>query len=190
MSIEGVGGLYHAPPPTLRTLAAVCKRGHLVTVDAGRIPEPSDVAVHCQDCGARAVRACGACEAPLLGVAPFTLIHRRQPLYTVEAPAWTNESWLRPEFCWRCGSPWPWVDRAGRIHHLENLLDDEDMEPATELAIREQLAALADPDLDDREVERRWRKVVELAPEFWEKSGARAVATTLMTAAVKRALGL
>lgn len=101
-----------------------------------------------------------------------------------------TEGWRRPEFCRDCGSPYPWVDRAGRIQHLENLLDDEHLDDATELAVREQLEALTDPDLDDKTAERRWRRVGELAPGMWEKSGARAVATSLMTEALKRALDL
>jgi len=86
--------------------------------------------------------------------------------------------------------PYPWVDRAGRILDLENLLDREDLEPATELAVREQLEALMDPDIDEKTAEKRWRRVRELAPGLWENSGAQSVATSLMTEALKRALGL
>lgn len=96
--------------------------------------------------------------------------------------------WLRPEFCRECGSPFPWVDRAGRIRHLENLLDDEDLDEATELAVREQLEALANPDLSDEEQRKRWQKVKEAAPGLWGR-GANVI-EGLVAAAIRHQLGI
>jgi hypothetical protein len=178
--IEGTGGVGGSAPRGLVTLAAVCKRGHVINLDAGRVPDPGEPSGFCETCGARIVRACRSCEAPLLGVSP-------------SADAYGNldtEEWRRPDFCRDCGSPYPWVDRAGRIQHLENLLDNENLDEATDLAVREQLNALADPDVDDKSAQRRWNRVRDLAPGLWEQSGARAVLTSLMTEALKREFGL
>jgi hypothetical protein len=54
-----------------------------------------------------------------------------------------------PRFCDGCGAPFPWVDRQGRIYELQNLLEREQLDAATELFVREQLDALANPDLPE-----------------------------------------
>ena len=71
-----------------------------------------------------------------------------------------------------------------------NLLDEEELDPATELEVREQLEALTNPELDEAEQERRWKQVREKAPGLWEKSGARSILESVVSAALKAALGL
>jgi hypothetical protein len=95
-----------------------------------------------------------------------------------------------PDFCDNCGAPHPWLSRAGRIYLLQNLLDSERLDPATELEVREQLEALTNPELDEEEQRERWERVRKLAPAFWEKSGARTILETVVSAGIKAALGL
>jgi hypothetical protein len=71
-----------------------------------------------------------------------------------------------------------------------NLLDEQGLDPATELDVREQLERLASADLDDAEEKRRWQRVKQRAPEFWTQSGARAILETVVSAAIKSGLGL
>ena len=94
-----------------------------------------------------------------------------------------------PNFCDRCGSAFPWVDRQGRIFELQNKLDDEHLDQATELLVREQLEALLNADIDDEEAARRWKKIKELAPGLWEKSGVRNIIESLVTAYVRAQAG-
>lgn len=82
------------------------------------------------------------------------------------------------------------MSRAGRIYMLQNLLDDEKLDPATTLEIREQLAALSNSDLSSDEQRKHWSRVKQLAPGFWEKSGARAILETVVSAGIKAAVGL
>jgi hypothetical protein len=56
--------------------------------------------------------------------------------------------------------------------------------------VREQLEALVSPDLEDREVVRRWERVKKQAPEFWERSGVQRILESVVSAAVKSELGL
>jgi hypothetical protein len=63
-------------------------------------------------------------------------------------------------------------------------------DPADELAAREQLQALVSPDLDEDEERRRWERVRKAAPGLWEKSGARSILDSVISAAVKAQLGL
>jgi hypothetical protein len=70
------------------------------------------------------------------------------------------------------------------------MLDDEEMDPATALEVREQLQALSDPDLDEDEQAARWGKVRRLAPALWEKTGAQKILVTVVTAALKQRFDL
>jgi hypothetical protein len=81
------------------------------------------------------------------------------------------------------------VNRQGRIYELQNRLAEEDLDPASELIVREQLEALLDSDIEDEEAARRWSKVKELAPGLWEKSGARTIIDSLATAYIRKHVG-
>jgi hypothetical protein len=95
-----------------------------------------------------------------------------------------------PDFCDHCAAPFRGVSRQGRIYELMNLLDDEDLDAATELEVREQLEALTQPDLPDDEAARRWARVKAKAPALWEKSGAQRILETVVTAAIKAQLDI
>jgi hypothetical protein len=155
--------------------AAVCKRGHLITDDATR---HSEVGERCTKCGAPVLTACPTCG------------HRIRGDYYVEGVAAIGFAPADPpNFCDKCGSAFPWVDRQGRIYELQNRLDDEDLDTASELIAREQLEALLDVDMDDEEAVRRWKKVKELAPGLWDKSGARSIIESLATAYIRSHVG-
>jgi hypothetical protein len=152
--------------------AAVCRRGHVESevveyAGAGEIPN------RCARCGAEVLTACPSCETRIRGA--------QGGVYGAYSP---------PDFCDNCAAPFPWVSRQGRIYELMNLLDEEDLDPATELEVREQLEALTNPDIDEVEAERRWKRVREKAPAFWAKSGAQRILETVVTAAIKRQLDI
>jgi hypothetical protein len=46
-----------------------------------------------------------------------------------------TEEYAPPDFCIQCAKPFPWVSRQGRSYELMNLLDDEQLDPATELEV-------------------------------------------------------
>jgi hypothetical protein len=71
---------------------------------------------------------------------------------------------------------------------LENLLDDEDLDEATRLVVRDQLAALRDPDIGEAEQVERWERIKRLSPGLLESG--RKVVESVITAAVKAQLGL
>ena len=102
-------------------------------------------------------------------------------LWTVFAP---------PDFCDNCGEPHPWLSRQGRIYLLENMLDAAGLDPAAELEAREQLEALAQPDVNEEDQRRRWERFRNLAPAVWESSGAQVILESVVSAAIKSSLGL
>lgn len=158
------------------TIAAVCKRGHVIDLES----RPSTREPYCPECGERVVRECEACSSPIPGL----------PIDT--ADAWGRldwSEWQLPRFRPSCGAAYPWLDRQGRIYELQNLLRHERVDEATALAIHEELDALTPADLPEKEQVRRWKRVKELAPPgMWER-GANVI-QDLATEYVKRKIGL
>jgi hypothetical protein len=155
--------------------ASVCERGHVVTADTKRFPNPR----YCDECGATTFQACPLCGEGIQGPT-----YQRSHL----ADARVREGWTPPNFCSACGGPFPWVDRAGRIHELENRLSRESLPMAEQLAVREQLEVLRDPDLSEDEQRKRWERVLKLAPGLRENAGE--LIRTVATAAVLKGLGI
>lgn len=93
-----------------------------------------------------------------------------------------------PDFCMACGSPFPWLSRQGLLYLLENRILSGNLDPAEELVVREQLEALADPDLDDEEQERRWRVIADAVPEFWTGSGMKDIVVQVMSQSIRHVL--
>jgi len=52
------------------------------------------------------------------------------------------------------------------------------------------LEALLNADLDEEEAVRRWKKIKELAPGLWEKSGARSIMESLATTYIRTHVGI
>jgi hypothetical protein len=152
--------------------AAICKRGHVATSNIER----AQVSERCVECGAPILTQCPACNFRIRGY------------YSI--PNVVHGSYDKPNFCDGCGAALPWVDRKGRIYELQNRLDDEDLDPATELIVREQLEALTDPDLTEVDQVKRWQRIKSAAPEFLMKAATSPIVTTLVTAEAKKQLGL
>jgi len=154
--------------------AAICRRGHVVTTNANS----ALYTPRCATCGAETLTQCSNCGNKIRG-------H-----YVVPGVIGFGEDYSAPDFCADCGNPFPWASRPARIYELMNLLDQEQLDPAAELAAREQLEALANPDLPEDEQEGRWVRLRKVAPPLWEKSGARQIITTLVLAEARVRLGL
>jgi hypothetical protein len=154
--------------------AAICRRGHVITTNA----KSSLNMPRCSTCGAEVLTACPNCNNAIRGS------------YIVPGVIGFGPDYTPPDFCGDCGNPFPWASRQARIYELMNLLDEEHLDPAAELAVREQLQALASADVDDEEQAGRWERVKRLAPSLWEKSGAQQIITTLVLAEARAHLGL
>lgn len=154
--------------------AAICRRGHVITTNA----ESALNTPRCATCGAQTLTNCPNCG---------TMIRGR---YVVPGVIGFGSDYTPPDFCADCGNPFPWTSRQARIYELMNLLDQEQLDPAAELAVREQLEALASVDLDEEEQEGRWSRVKRLAPTLWDKTGAQQIITTLVLAEARTRLGL
>jgi len=148
--------------------AAVCRRGHVFTAHAERAAE---VPHRCVTCGAEVIIECPACGKRIRGL-PFNV----------------NAKYRPPDFCDDCGTPFPWLTRAGHIYQLENLLDEADLDAATRLQVREELDALAQPDLTDEEQRKRWERVKKLAPAVWD-SGQK-ILVNVVSETIQKSLGL
>jgi hypothetical protein len=131
----------------------------------------------CGQCGARVLQMCVSCDAPLLGALVSDLGERIR-LHQPES------------FCWECGKAYPWATREERIGKLYDEIDHEEMDEATELAVREQIAVLSAP-VDDETDERRGQaleRLKRLAPKMYE--AALPILQGLVTAGVKKKFDL
>lgn len=153
-------------------VAAVCDRGHVATRHAEMGAGPPH---YCGTCGADVRITCRNvnCKALIPG----------QPKGV------SGGKYTPPAFCMACGQPFPWLDRQGRLYLLQNRLLREDLDPSEALALREQFEALSDPDLDEDEQVRRWRRIADGVPEFWMESGARDVFVQVTSQGVRALLG-
>ena len=155
--------------------AAICGQGHVVSPDTNYL----EATIFCETCGAQVHTRCPECEVTIPG-----LVYTVLP-YGTRKPA---GSYRRPGFCGACGTPFPWVERAELISELINQLDEEDLTPAQRLEVREELEALADPDLPEEEQQERWEKVRQLVPRVIAGSGR--ILERIVTEAIRQQLGL
>jgi hypothetical protein len=147
--------------------AAVCRRGHVETPAVEYHGE--EVAPYCSTCGQPILTACPDCETPLRG----------------RPEGWILASWDPSDFCYRCGHPFPWVSREGRVELLLTQLENADLPEAERLRAREQLEALRDPELGDQEQARLWSRFKQLAPTVWNSDAAQNVIGSLIEAGVR-----
>ncbi len=137
------------------------------------IADRREVAAFCPSCGSEVLVACPVCGYRIKGA------HER-----------VAGGYQTPDFCDNCSTPFPWLSRHGRIFQLENMLDREQLDEATRLEIREQLEALAEPEVGVAEQRSRWTKIKEGAPTLWANDAALRIIETLVTAEAKKHLGL
>jgi len=157
-----------------RQWSAVCRRGH-VLADHLDHPDQGGVPKFCSACGAPVITHCEACSAPLLGG------YRGVIVAATKHP--------KP-FCFNCGAPHGWATREQRVRHLENLLEFDDLDEASQLTVIEELAVLAAPadQVDDDTRVRAGERVRNLAPKLWETG--RPVIQSVLTEAANKSLGL
>ena len=152
--------------------ALVCRRGHVESWWGSLLTaEPSK---RCPERGSVILTGCPACGHRIRGGPISGYEHPDHP----------------PEFCDDCGTPFPWASRRARIYELENRLDeDETLDDATRLRIRDTLEQLAeDEDPDPATEKERWSRVKKLWPSV--ATTGQGVLATILTAELKQHMGL
>ncbi len=82
--------------------AQICLKGHVVHCDG--TPFSSDA--YCTKCGARCIDECTECQEPIHGMSAYGV-----------AP------YSPPQFCHKCGHPYPWMEE--RLRTVRELLDQD-----------------------------------------------------------------
>jgi hypothetical protein len=125
---------------------------------------------YCADCGAVLLNHCPNCDRFLQPVA----------LYGKPAP-----------FCLECGLPFPWASRQEIVYHVQNQLDNSDLEEGDRRALHEDLNDLLQTP-DTQETQKRQVKVLvklrQGAPVAWRTIAP--IVDPLITAWMKAQMGL
>jgi hypothetical protein len=106
---------WHNPNAVWYDLMQVCENGHKITGCGESCPD--DLIDRCTECGAVTLTACPRCETELQGC-------RHDPDES------DNDYSLPPEFCHKCGSPFPWTGKRRAdspeqepVPRIERILD-------------------------------------------------------------------
>jgi hypothetical protein len=149
--------------------AAICERGDLVSE---AIELHKRIYPKCSKCGADVLSKCRACRHPIQGMS-------REPF----------GNYVIPKFCHVCAGPFPWAKREALFYNLLDMLNDEDIDPADSLKVRDALDALRDdPDASEEVQIERWRTVKRYAPGL-ASAGLRII-EAVTTAGIKAGMGM
>ncbi|WP_165358507.1 DUF2321 domain-containing protein [Haloactinopolyspora alba] len=157
--------------------AAVCKRGHVETVDL-EPGGPVTVSDACPSCGARMLTACRSCGVRIRG-----------DQFVPGVVSFSTPR--RPSFCDGCGAAMPWATRQERIHELENLLDEaEEIDEADLVVIQDHLERLRESSLSERDEKAAWSEVKRRSGDALRSERVSNVLEGLVTAAIRAQLNL
>lgn len=155
--------------------ALVCSRGHAKSYDVTSAHSGS--LGYCRECGAVIHGRCPACGLRIRGLNFYPGI--------IVTP-----DYHPPKFCDGCGEPMPWAGRRERFYQLQNILDQEDIDPVDRLLVQRDLQRLLDSeDMDAGRQAEIWAKIKTRAPGILAGGGLR-IAQSVMTAAIKAGLHL
>ncbi len=98
-------------PDGIHCEAQICLKGH-VQQCLGVVP--FDSKAHCPICGAACIDECPHCKEPIRGIQKYGM----------------RVEYSRPQFCHRCGRPYPWMEdrlQTARelLYHDDKLLEDD-----------------------------------------------------------------
>jgi hypothetical protein len=107
--------------------AQICMNGHLIASTAGSSPQFRQP--FCDKCGEATLMNCPACDAAIRG-------HYHSPGFI------GGFNYDRPAFCYNCGKPYPWTERA--ISAAAQLAaDDESLSEEEAAAFEKDLGEIA-----------------------------------------------
>ena len=157
-------------PPSRAAVIGACRRGHPLWVPNG-IPRTKTPG-YCVKCGAPIVVDCPVCGTPV--------IDPSSPIVGGETI---------PVFCAGCGRPFSWAAPSDVSLYLQNLLEFRELDEATQLAIIEELSAIAiDGELDEDQIGKAVDSVRRRAPKLF--TVILPVLQNVLSDVLKRQLGL
>jgi hypothetical protein len=155
-------------------IAQVCTSGHVVNSMSASFTEGNRN--FCQRCGAKTIRECEACQAPIPGYFHSNVI------------SIGGGETKPPAFCGSCGAAYPWTE-AGRIEWNELLDLDSDLSDDERARLKQSLDALI---VDGPGTPRAALIVKRLLPKAGSEiaNAAKSVLLAIATAKAKQELGL
>ena len=97
-------------PDGTHCAAQICRSGHVIHCDGMSFESKT----HCTKCGAPCIDRCQRCSEPIRGVEKYQSV----------------AAYPRPQFCHKCGAPYPWMEdilnTARQLLHHDDKLTQED----------------------------------------------------------------
>jgi hypothetical protein len=170
--------------------AAVCKGGHIVSIDVfdagNRLESPNRVTGYAAPVLSPDVRTaripfhrqevakfCGTCSAPVITAC-------EQCGHEIPTPEYLRGATQPNAFCIGCGDPFPWATREERIGRIQSLLEYEDgLSESQRLELVEEITVLAVPEerADHKKQIKAAGSLKRLAPKAWSLAQPILVAT-------------
>jgi len=152
-------------------VAQVCSNGHVATSSADQHPELREP--FCSKCGEATITACLSCNASIRGY------------YYVEG-FFSARKYEPPSFCYSCGKPFPWTERA--IASAVELLEvGTELPPAEVAQFRDDLMELTKDGPKTQVAALRFKKVMSKAGGA-VASGVQGIVVSVLTEAAKKAI--
>lgn len=137
----------------------------------------ANVGPRCGECGSQVLTLCPSCRAAVRGE-PFIFS--------------TDQQWRPADFCWQCGTPYPWAGRQAIVFDIQNRLDEEQgLSEGDRRALLERLDDLMEtPDTDAASTRqaRALGALRRIAPMTWQ--AVLPAIQMLVTAKARQELGL
>lgn len=156
--------------------SAICKRGHVETTEI-KPSEPLNISPLCVTCGAEVLVACPGCGCRLRGSG-------------VTPGRYYSRETSKKSFCDLCGYVYPWATKLERIYELENRLDQEEIDPADKVAIREQLLKLQAPEVSAEQEKRIWQTIKDKAGNAIGVPAVKDLLEGIVSRVVREAIGI
>jgi hypothetical protein len=96
-----------------------------------------------------------------------------------------------PSCCDGCGAAHPWATREQRICELENILDEENIDEADRVFVRDRLRERREAkDLDGKRERQLWTQIRDRSGRFLTSQPVQRIPETVVSAAIRSQLGI
>ena len=129
--------------------ASICEGGHCVSKDSKVTNE------YCEKCGSKIIYTCPNCKAEIRGI-------KKQETGFPEFDYSFASPYNVPKYCWKCGVPYPWIQKE--LEDVSNVINKDGELSLPEKDILNEM--LKDMVVESPKTYKAFKKFKELIPKF------------------------